>query len=73
MKLDEPQRFVTSRSCVLPDEMADRVPPALRELFEFIALTDVAASSFQGRIKPLSATVSWLANRRGNLLSFRDQ
>ena len=49
-----PQTIATSRSWVLPEETAARLTPALRELFEFYALADAAALSFQGRIKPLA-------------------
>ena len=50
-----PDRIATSRSWVLPvkpDDIASHLPRALRELFEFYALADSAALTFQNRIAP---------------------
>lgn len=53
LQLSQPQTIATSRSWVLPDEMVARLTPALRELFEFYALADAVALSFQTRVKRL--------------------
>ena len=43
----------TSQSYVLANEAVARLTPALRELFEFYAMADAVALSFQGRVKQL--------------------
>ena len=48
-----PQAIATSRSWVLPDDVANRLTPPLRELFEYYALADATALSFQNRVKSL--------------------
>ena len=53
LQLSNPQSIATSRSWVLPEETVARLTPDLRELFEFYAVADAAALSFQARVKRL--------------------
>ncbi len=53
LQLSNHESISRSRSWVLPEETVARLTPDLRELFEFYAVADAVALSFQARVKRL--------------------